>query len=413
MYESQSRFALLGRRRQRGLALLLATACPVLSAPYAAATTATPSRTQTPAYTPGPSTIYGRVATNGVAGGCTGGRPGVTVRLDPGSRSTVTSESGEFVFEDVPFGEYRLHVEPDCEPLPCYASDPFVLTNDTSIALCYEDCGVALLPAGGVPGTVVDVSGYCYPVSGERLELFFDDELVGEAATDAAGLYRTALIVPDTANPDFSHRVRVVVDGNELAAGYFSIQAGPQPCVGDCDGNFAVTVDELVQGVRAALGFPGGDCTATDSTGDGTVTVAELIAAVGRALDGCHAADLVPTEARISRCADSCSTLTARRLFVDVCVANRGDFDAPGFNILSIQQDGLPGAFAAIFGLAPGEETCVEMPITGDGSIVVDPYQVVPERDETNNALPVAVGTACDVIVPPCTGTPSPRPTPT
>lgn len=169
-------------------------------------------------------------------------------------------------------------------------------------------------------------------------------------------------------------------------------------------------MNELVQGVRAALGSPAGGCMATDSTGDGSVSVAELIAAVGRALDGCHAADLVATEVHFARCTNSCSALIEPRLFMDVCVENRGDFPAPDFNL---QQNGLLGAFPVVVGLSPGEATCVEVPFTGDGSVVVDPFQTVPERDETNNVLPVAVGTFCDVIAPPCTPTPSPLPTPT
>lgn len=368
-----------------------------------------PPSTPTPA---GPSTLTGHLATTSSADGCTGGRAGVTVELDPGARSSVTSASGEFVFDDVLPGVYTLRVEPDCEPIPCYAPGPISFSGDTEITLCYEDCPqmLAVEPAIGVPGTVVDVSGHCYAgVAGRPLQIVFDDTLLAETTVGADGLYATSVIVPLDASVDRSHRIRAVVDGDELALGFFSLQQGPPPCVGDCDGNFAVTVDELVQGVRAALGDPV-SCTATDSTGDGTVTVAELIAAVRRALDGCHAADLVPTEARPLRCANSCSALTEPRLFFDVCVENRGDFAAPFFNV---EQDGFPGAFAAIAGLAPGEETCVEMPFRGDGSVVVDPYQVVPERDETNNVLPVAVGTFCDVIGPPCTPTQTPLPTPT
>ncbi len=55
---------------------------------------------------------------------------------------------------------------------------------------------------------------------------------------------------------------------------------------GDCDGNGQVTIDELVVGVRIALGdAPSTACAAFDTDGDGTVTIAELVAAVGRALD--------------------------------------------------------------------------------------------------------------------------------
>ena len=59
-------------------------------------------------------------------------------------------------------------------------------------------------------------------------------------------------------------------------------------CPGDCSGDGAVTVNELVAAVDSALGLPGAaSCAAADVDGDGTVTVDELIAAVGAARGGC------------------------------------------------------------------------------------------------------------------------------
>jgi hypothetical protein len=64
--------------------------------------------------------------------------------------------------------------------------------------------------------------------------------------------------------------------------------ATPLPCPGDCNGNGAVAVNELVAGVTIALGSAPVDvCIACDTNGDGAVSVSELIAAVRRALDGC------------------------------------------------------------------------------------------------------------------------------
>jgi hypothetical protein len=49
-----------------------------------------------------------------------------------------------------------------------------------------------------------------------------------------------------------------------------------------------VTVDELIRGVNIALGNTAvDDCPAMDNSGNGTVTVDELILAVNAALDGC------------------------------------------------------------------------------------------------------------------------------
>lgn len=63
----------------------------------------------------------------------------------------------------------------------------------------------------------------------------------------------------------------------------------PGSCIGDCDGNRAVTVSELVTGVRIALGQASVDaCSAMDADGGGTVSVNELVAAVAGALGGCR-----------------------------------------------------------------------------------------------------------------------------
>jgi bacillolysin len=62
------------------------------------------------------------------------------------------------------------------------------------------------------------------------------------------------------------------------------------PCIGDCDANGAVSVNELVQGVSIALGErPTADCSALDSNSDGHVSIEELVAAVREALQGCGA----------------------------------------------------------------------------------------------------------------------------
>ena len=62
-------------------------------------------------------------------------------------------------------------------------------------------------------------------------------------------------------------------------------------CTGDCGFDGAVTIDELTVGLRIALGVePAAACSALDADGDRQVVVAELIAAVRRALEGCPAA---------------------------------------------------------------------------------------------------------------------------
>ena len=59
-------------------------------------------------------------------------------------------------------------------------------------------------------------------------------------------------------------------------------------CAGDCDGDGAVRIDELVRGVRIALGTDAvAVCAVFDRNGDGAVAIDELVAAVGSALADC------------------------------------------------------------------------------------------------------------------------------
>jgi hypothetical protein len=75
-----------------------------------------------------------------------------------------------------------------------------------------------------------------------------------------------------------------------LALWAFSIShpATAHACVGDCNGDGEVTIEELVSMVTIALGLqPTSGCTAGDATGDGEITIEEIISAVNNALNGC------------------------------------------------------------------------------------------------------------------------------
>jgi hypothetical protein len=62
----------------------------------------------------------------------------------------------------------------------------------------------------------------------------------------------------------------------------------PGACVGDCNGDHQVTVNELIQIVNIALGTARvSACPAGDANGDGQVTVNEIVAGVNNALNGC------------------------------------------------------------------------------------------------------------------------------
>jgi len=59
-------------------------------------------------------------------------------------------------------------------------------------------------------------------------------------------------------------------------------------CVGSCNGDGEVTIDELLTMVNITLGSAAlSACEPGDANRDGEITVNEIIAAVNNALDGC------------------------------------------------------------------------------------------------------------------------------
>lgn len=59
-------------------------------------------------------------------------------------------------------------------------------------------------------------------------------------------------------------------------------------CVGDCDGNANVSIDEIITLVRIALGeVPVSGCLSANADGSDAVTVTDVLSAVGNALNGC------------------------------------------------------------------------------------------------------------------------------
>jgi len=67
-------------------------------------------------------------------------------------------------------------------------------------------------------------------------------------------------------------------------------------CVGDCNGDGAVTVDELVIMVNVALGAaPASSCAAGDADNNGDITIDEIVAATNNALSTCALPPATPT----------------------------------------------------------------------------------------------------------------------
>ncbi len=62
----------------------------------------------------------------------------------------------------------------------------------------------------------------------------------------------------------------------------------PVLCIGDCSGDGSVTIEEIITMVNVALGTADVSvCLAGDANGDGEITVEEIIGAVNKALGGC------------------------------------------------------------------------------------------------------------------------------
>ena len=62
----------------------------------------------------------------------------------------------------------------------------------------------------------------------------------------------------------------------------------PVPCVGDCQGDGEVTIDDMILGILIAQGIePVSACPAFDPDGSGEVTIADLVQGVDNLLFGC------------------------------------------------------------------------------------------------------------------------------
>lgn len=73
-----------------------------------------------------------------------------------------------------------------------------------------------------------------------------------------------------------------------LTDGSFTPGVQPIGCVGDCNSDGTVAINELITGVNIALGSASVDaCSSLDTNFDGSVAINELIAAVNHALNGC------------------------------------------------------------------------------------------------------------------------------
>lgn len=125
-----------------------------------------------------------------------------------------------------------------------------------------------------------------------------DDLPAGATISDDRHGHATIRWVP-TGDQVGDYELRVAAydegGGGDLHSVRITVEPSPRPCSGDCNGDDAVTISELVRAVNIALGhLSTAACPAADPDGDGTVTVDELVACAGRALDGCASPTAAP-----------------------------------------------------------------------------------------------------------------------
>jgi cysteine-rich repeat protein len=97
--------------------------------------------------------------------------------------------------------------------------------------------------------------------------------------------------------------------GSRAAVGQGLVTPTPTPpppaCVGDCNHNGVVAIEELITMIDIALGNIGdASCVAGDGNDDGRIDVAEIITAVNAALHGCSAAPTATPTPTPSTCGD-------------------------------------------------------------------------------------------------------------
>jgi hypothetical protein len=110
----------------------------------------------------------------------------------------------------------------------------------------------------------------------------------------------TAVAFAGTTLPPRRYRATIAVTsqdlpGVEAAVPVDVVLAAPPSCLGDCDGNGAVTINELITGVNLALAAQQlAQCPAFNRNYDGLVTIDELVAAVSNALGRCPSPERTP-----------------------------------------------------------------------------------------------------------------------
>jgi hypothetical protein len=101
-------------------------------------------------------------------------------------------------------------------------------------------------------------------------------------STAPLGTYPLIASMPVASAPDASMLPAIASDGE------IEVVEAPPVCIGDCNADGAVTINELLIGVNIVTGGAAvSACAVLDVDEDGAVAINEIIQAVGNALSGC------------------------------------------------------------------------------------------------------------------------------
>ncbi|MBI3783841.1 MAG: hypothetical protein HY270_10605 [Deltaproteobacteria bacterium] len=178
---------------------------------------------------------------------------------------------------------------PRIDLLEARAMSAFVLVDHPGAHEC--DLVVKGTIGGAARGYLFDPADGLFHSDRRTEAALSDGQLRGLAATAGQPLTYTC------APPGTGTRVALdrdadgFYDRDELDAGTNPADAMDHPlaaCVGDCDGDGTVTIDEIIRGVDIVLGSqPLSSCSNFDSDRNGTVSIDELIQAINAALGYC------------------------------------------------------------------------------------------------------------------------------
>lgn len=217
-----------------------------------------------------------------------------------------------------------------------------------------------------------------------------------------------------------------------LALAALLVRAPASACPGDCDGDARVTIDELLRGVRMALGTTVAECAGLDAGGDGAVSIDELLRAVAVSLAGCPTptATATPTSTPTVNQPPVLPTASLYRAFPGNEIAYAVGATDPNGDALLCTAESLPDGAAldersGVLTWTPADDQIgvFEIPITctddgdppaaaaGELSFLVSPLDacIIPNCDPASG---------CEVELPPpdepcCEGLSGGRPEPT